>query len=79
MDNRYFARVSIPDGTPEVLFRMDIDNTAKTLDCFMWDTAAAAWVEYQRFMEYLVFGDPRYDEITEQAARNFMPDAFLRK
>lgn len=72
---RWFAKVD-PDGTPYVLFRMDKDDEAETMDTLMWDTVDKSWVDYPRLALYLTDGDPRIEEIDEDAARKFAPYAF---
>lgn len=73
MKTRWFAKTD-PDGTPYVLFRMDIDDEAETLDCWLW--SQGEWVDYDRLLLYVTDGDPRVDEISEEQAREFEPSAF---
>lgn len=71
---RWFAKVD-PDGTPYVLFRMDKDDEAKTMDTLLWDDVDESWVDYPRLALYIIDGDPRLEEITEEQAREFSPEA----
>lgn len=71
---RYFAKVD--EEGPYVLFRMDKDDEAETMDTALWDKAAGEWVDYPRLAMYVIDGDPRIDEIDEDTARKGFPDAF---
>lgn len=74
MATRWFTKMD--DGAPYVLFRMDKDDEAETMDTLMWDIAAGEWVDYPRLAMYVVDGDPRLEEVDEAAAREFKPEAF---
>lgn len=58
------------------LFRMEIDDEAETMDTELWDIVSKQWVEYPRLALYVIDGDPRLEEIDEDQARRFAPDAF---
>lgn len=76
MRTRWFGMVDIRDGM-YALFRMDMDDDAQTMATFMWDRQADDWVDDNaRLVGYLVKGDPRLDEITQQQAQDFAPRAF---
>lgn len=74
MMRRYFAKVD-EDG-PYVLFRMDKDDEAETMDTSLWAKTSGEWVDYPRLAMYVVDGDPRIDEIDEEMARKVFPEAF---
>ena len=59
------------------LFRMEIDDEAETMDTELWDIVTKQWVEYPRLALYVIDGDPRLEEIGEDEARRFAPDAFV--
>jgi hypothetical protein len=74
MATRLFGKVD-EEGI-YALFRMEQDDTAETLDTYLWDIITKQWVDYPRLALYVIDGDPRLEEVTEDAARMFAPDAF---
>lgn len=74
MATRLFGKVD-EEGI-YALFRMEQDDDAQTLDTYLWDIVTKTWVDYPRLALYVIDGDPRLEEVTEDAARMFAPDAF---
>ena len=78
MATRWFFKVEM-DGTPYAMYRMDVNDTARTLDTGRWDPTEQAWVEENVLMGYLMKGEVMLDEVTEEQARAYAPEAFAKE
>jgi len=69
---RYFFRMG-QDNQPLTLFRLLNDDGVRTLVEHQW---LGDWLETNRLSEALVTGDVNFDEVSEQVAAEFFPQAF---
>ena len=73
MEQQYYVKTNA-DGQALVLYRMDLDNEAETLDELAWGDGK--WANTDRLVAALVEGDPDTFQITEEQARELAPGAF---